>query len=257
MHISQDAYNHYWEKGWVAIEGVYNPDEVERIAQIAIEVSDRDMKSAMDPDPIEDKGAGYAVDRAEDGTVAPRKIEGPFLKETAFQSFVLDPRLSHIIRNLIGVEPVLVTDQIFMKPPHFGSAKPYHQDNYYFKCDPADHVITAWIAMDDVDESNGCLRYIEGSHQGPVLPHETPDPDEPYNLVPPPKLIDLSKEALAEVKKGGVVFHHCKTLHTSHRNESDRWRRGYATHWASAQTTCEIDTIKNGYFRRDDFPGTK
>ena len=193
----------------------------------------------------------------EDGTIAPRKINAPFLKEPDFQSFVLDARLSRIIEDLIGVEPVLVTDQIFMKPPHFGSAKPYHQDNYYFKCDPADHVITAWIAMDNVDESNGCLRYIEGSHKGPVLPHETPDPDEPYNLVPPPELIDFSKEALAEVNKGGVVFHHCKTLHTSHRNESDRWRRGYATHWASAQTTCKIDTIKNGYFQRDDFPGAQ
>lgn len=256
MHISQDAYNHYWENGWVVVEGVYSPDEVEDIAQIAIEVSDREMKSSLDSDEITEKGVGYAVDRAEDGTIAPRKVEAPFLKESAFQSFVLDPRLSRIIKNLIGIEPVLVTDQIFMKPPRFGSAKPYHQDNYYFKCDPADHVITAWIAMDDVDESNGCLRYIEGSHKGPVLPHETPDPDEPYNLVPPPELINLSQEALAEVKKGGVVFHHCKTLHTSHRNESDHWRRGYATHWASAQTTCEIDTIKNGYFQRDDFPGT-
>ena len=70
------------------------------------------------------------------------------------------------------------------------------------------------------------------SHKGPILPHETLDPDEPYNLVPPPELIDLSKEALAIVNKGGVVFHHSQTLHTSHRNESDRWRRGYdATHW--------------------------
>ena len=38
MHINQDAYSHYWEKGWVAIEDVYSPNEVERIAQIAIEV---------------------------------------------------------------------------------------------------------------------------------------------------------------------------------------------------------------------------
>ena len=99
MQISQGDYNHYWEKGWVAIEGVYNPDEVERIAQIAVEVSDRDMKSSMDPEDIADKGAGYAVDQAEDGTIAPRKIEGPFLKETAFQSFVLDPRLSRLIKG--------------------------------------------------------------------------------------------------------------------------------------------------------------
>ncbi|MCZ6676020.1 MAG: phytanoyl-CoA dioxygenase family protein [Candidatus Poribacteria bacterium] len=246
MNMSQDAYDDYWEKGWVVIEGVYHPDEVKRIAQLALEVSDRELT---------DDSASYVVDRAPDGSIVPRKIDRPFFKERAFQSFVLDSRLSNIIRDLINVEPLLMADQIFMKPPHFGSAKPYHQDNYYFKCDPAGHVITAWIAMDDVDESNGCLRYIEGSHKGPVLPHEMPDPDEPYNLVPPPELIDLSKEAAAIVKKGGVVFHHSQTLHTSHRNVSDRWRRGYATHWASAETTSETDTVKNAYFNRDDFPG--
>ena len=50
MHISQHAYNHYWEKGWVAVEGVYSPDEVERIAQIAIEVSDHEIETQMDPE---------------------------------------------------------------------------------------------------------------------------------------------------------------------------------------------------------------
>ena len=109
MHINQDAYNHYWEKGWVAIEGIYSPDEVERIAQIAIELSDREIETPE----TTDQGIGYAVDRAEDGTIAPRKINAPFLKEPDFQSFVLDARLSRIIGDLIGVEPVLVTDQIF------------------------------------------------------------------------------------------------------------------------------------------------
>ena len=46
----------------------------------------------------------------------------------------------------------------------------------------------------------------------------------------------------------GVVFHHSKTLHTSHRNESDQWRRAYATHWASAGVVSELDTIKNSYY---------
>ena len=57
MHISQHAYNHYWEKGWVAVEGVYSPDEVERIAQIAIEVSDREMETPE----TTDQGIGYAL----------------------------------------------------------------------------------------------------------------------------------------------------------------------------------------------------
>ena len=237
-------YDHYWEKGWVVFEGIYEIDEIDGISQLATEISNQELEDGAD---------SSVVDRQVGGATAPRKINRPFLKESAFRSLVMDPRLSTIISGLIGVEPLLVTDQIFMKPPRFGSAKPYHQDNYYFKCEPADHVITAWIAMDDVDESNGCLRYISSSHKGCILPHETPDPDEPYNLVPSSELIDFTKEALAIVSKGGVIFHHSQTLHTSHRNESNRWRRGYATHWASAQTTSENNTIENAYFNRNDF----
>ena len=113
--------------------------------------------------------------------------------------------------------------------------------------EPGDEVITAWIALDDVDELNGCLRYIDGSHRGPILEH-LPLPDEPYNLSPAQENIDLNREALAPVGKGGVVFHHSKMLHTSHRNESDRWRRAYATHWASAEVTSENETIDEAYY---------
>ena len=131
-----------------------------------------------------------------------------------------------------------------MKPPRLGSAKPYHQDNFYFRCHPDDQVITAWIALDDVDAGNGCLRYIDGSHLGPILPHIRFLARRLIIRRPAPELIDLSKESLAPVRKGGVVFHHSKTLHTSHRNESDRWRRGYATHWATAKVTSEINTTR-------------
>ena len=58
----------------------------------------------------------------------------------------------------------------------------------------------------------------------------------------------------ARVRKGGVVFHHGNTLHTSGRNESDRWRRGYATHWVTSAVTCRINTLKKAYFNRPDYP---
>jgi len=237
--VSQELIDRYWAKGWVVIEDVYKSAEVERIAQIALAISQEELK---------DSSSSYKVDRSEAGEVAPRKIDRPFEKSEDFRRFVLDERLATIIGKLLGDRPLPVTDQIFMKPPRFGSAKPYHQDNAYFKCSPADGVITAWIALDDVDEENGCLRYIDGSHKGPILPHE-PIPDEPHNKAPAPHLIDLNKESLAIVCKGGVVFHHSQTLHTSHRNESDRWRRAYATHWATAEVTSENDTLDKAYYK--------
>lgn len=238
------AYEHYWEKGWAVVENVFTRDEAERIAQIALELSQQELANANDR---------YVVDASADGEVAPRKIDRPFGKEAAFRAFVLDQRLIQWLTELLGVPPLLATDQIFMKPPRFGSAKPYHQDNFYFQCQPADQVITAWIALDDVDAENGCLRYIDGSHRGPILPHE-PVPGEPYNLVPPPELVDLRKEALALVGKGGVVFHHSQVLHTSQRNESNRWRRGYATHWVTSAVTSGNGTLDRAYYKATDYP---
>ena len=245
MRIDKATSDHYWEKGWAVVEGVFEREEAERIAQLALTVSTEELDTA---------GNTYVVDRDEGGQVAPRKIDKPFRKRQEFRQFVLSDSLRRLIEDLIGGEPLLATDQIFMKPPRFGSAKPFHQDNAYFLCDPGDRVITAWIALDDVDESNGCLRYIDGSHRGGILPHD-PVPGEPHNKAPRPELIDRSRESLALVKKGGVVFHHSQTLHTSHRNESDRWRRAYATHWVTRDVTSQAGVIERAYFNEEEYAG--
>ncbi|MEM7032384.1 MAG: phytanoyl-CoA dioxygenase family protein [Chloroflexota bacterium] len=248
MTLKPELYDHYWQHGWVVVENVFTPEEAEAAAQKALSICLAELA-------VEDEGQiSHKIDRAEDGAVAPRKLDQPFLKDDVFQALALDSRLTTLLCSFLdGRKPLLARDQILMKPPQFGSAKPYHQDNFYFRMQPADQVITAWIAMDDVDERNGCLRYISGSHQGGLVPHE-PIPGEPFNLVPPPDQIDLHKEAVAPVGKGGVVFHHGQILHTSHRNESERWRRGYATHWVTSEVTSESNTLDGAYFLREDYP---
>jgi len=223
--LDKTALDQYRANGWLVVNDVFSAAEIARIRDKAMQVSHDELSADLGP---------YQADKADDGTVAPRKIDNPHTKADEFARTVADKRIIGLVQQLMEVstEPILYTDQIFMKPPQFGSAKPYHQDNAYFRLTPADHVITAWIALDDVDESNGCLRYIDGSHLGEILPHDA-IPGEPHNQAPPDELIDLGKESLALVKQGGIVFHHSKALHTSHRNESDRWRRAYATHWVA------------------------
>ena len=231
---AQQLSDTYREKGWVVINGVYQPDEAEQLANVALEHVDNKQHA--------------------DGTVEPRKVGNPFLKDQAFRDFALDQRLRQLLRALLGgKEPLLARDQVFMKPPRHGSAKPYHQDNAYFKCEPADELITAWIALDDVDEENGCLRYIDGSHKGAILEHK-PLAGQEHNWSPDESQIDLSRESVAPVRKGGVVFHHGATLHTSHRNESDRWRRAYATHWVTADVTSTPGFFDDAPFNKPQYP---
>ena len=242
----------YWQRGWAVVEGVFSAQRAAAVAALAQDIGYGDLERA--PATAADD---YLVDRAASGVRAPRKISSPYTRHAGFRALVFDPQLRALLEAVIGAPVELAADQILMKPPAIGSAKPYHQDNAYFRCAPADHVVTAWIALDDVDEENGCLRYIDGSHRQPILPHEVM-PDEPHNKVPPPEVIERvlsgSRESTAPVGIGGVVLHHSHTLHTSHVNRSQRWRRGYATHWAAADVTSVSGFVDNAYFNRPGYP---
>jgi len=54
--------------------------------------------------------------------------------------------------------------QYFNKPPGVGQPTPPHQDGYYFMLEPC-AAVTMWLALEDVDEETGCVRYVTGSHR--------------------------------------------------------------------------------------------
>src|SRR5579862_8211708 len=158
MNSDREYFDHYWDKGWVVVEGIFDPEEVDRVAALALATAEEERPTAK---------PGYQLDASADGSqLAPRKLDHVFLRAEGFRKFVLNKRLRELIALFLGERPLLYSDQMLLKPPRFGSAKPYHQDNFYFRCHPDDQVITAWIALDDVDVANGCLRYIDGSHRG-------------------------------------------------------------------------------------------
>jgi phytanoyl-CoA hydroxylase len=233
----QDIIKHYQTKGWVVVDGVFEKNKVEQIVKITDGIIEKEVA----------EGALHSFDKNSEGRIAPRKVNEPFLKDEMYKKFLSCKNLQKLLSAFLQEDACLVSDQIFLKPPLVGSEKPYHQDNEYFKCTPADKLITAWIALDDVDVENGCMRYIDGTNKSKIVPH-VQDSVNKYNLVIPPEYLDLKKESLAEVKKGGVVFHHGNTMHKSGVNTSNRWRRGYATHWAIPTIHTESEQVKNGYF---------
>ena len=244
MQLTAEQCDHYWTKGWLVVDGVVAADAIDRVARTRARARAR---------PASPRRATTTRQIAH--PTAPRSSRASSTARSGSTSRsgrpLLESPLPDLIRQLIGVQPQFFSDQIFFKPPRNGSIKHYHQDNAYFHLDPADHGITGWVALDDVDEANGCLRYIDGSHLGPILDAQ-PVPGAEHDLMPDAALIDLSKESLAPVRKGGVVFHHSKVLHGSAANTSDRWRRGYATHWISAEVTSDTGLLETGYHRRPE-----
>jgi ectoine hydroxylase-related dioxygenase (phytanoyl-CoA dioxygenase family) len=229
----------YWEHGWVAVEAVFSRDDVAPIRDLAIEIAESELAMTAAP--------SSTTDVAADGSLRPRKIDWPFLKHQDFRRFALDDRLVSLVEDVLGVRPFLIRDQIFMKPPRGGSPKPFHQDNAHLRCSPADQVIAAWIALDDADEHNGCLQYVDGSHLGALVPHRVV-PGAPYSVEPIDRTVLASRAmSFGRIAIGGVLLHHALTFHASARNESSGWRRGYATHWVGPDVTSDTDTLEWAY----------
>ena len=88
-----------------------------------------------------------------------------------FRRLLEEGRFPETAAELLGELVRPVNQQVFIKPPGGASrATPPHQDGFYFHLEPC-VATTLWLALDDVDAENGCLRYVRGSHRRGVRPH--------------------------------------------------------------------------------------
>ncbi len=117
-------------------------------------------------------------------------------------------------------------DQLFCKPAGHGGVVAWHQDySYWTRTTPLAH-LTCWIALDDADESNGCLQYIPGSHRWDLLPVTglAGDMDAIQSVLSEDQRQQF-RPVPAKLNKGEATFHHGLTVHGSRETRSQRPRR--------------------------------
>lgn len=146
-----------------------------------------------------------------------------------FRDYARQPTWIALAQALVGEEVRAEEPEWFNKPPGTNHVTPPHQDNYYFNLKPP-NVITIWMALDPVDEDNGCLRYVAGSHRHGVRPHGR------SNILGFSQGIvdygpdDQAREVPIHLQPGDVVAHHGNTIHRANANRSaTRHRRAFAT----------------------------
>ena len=126
-------------------------------------------------------------------------------------------------------------DQIQYKIAGTGGVNMWHQDFPYWGILDSPHQVTAWVALDDVDEENGCMSMVPGSHhwgnQIGFLHTIKEYDDMPAGFQDRP-----IERRYCPVRRGEVHFHHAMTWHGSHANTSGRPRRAIALHYMTEQT---------------------
>ena len=135
-----------------------------------------------------------------------------------------------ILKGLFGNDAYrLYHDQLQFKPAHIGGVNCWHQDVEFWPFREPYTEVTAWLALDDVDESNGCMRMVSGSHQWGAATDYLRALTQYLPLEESYKGNRIEVESCI-VPKGHVHFHHNLAWHGSGPNFSEKPRRALAFH---------------------------
>lgn len=135
-----------------------------------------------------------------------------------FEAMAVAGRYRDLAKALLSEEVECKTVEYFNKPPKIGKPTPPHQDGYYFMLEPQ-QAVTMWLALEKVDEENGCVKYIKGSHKRGIRSHgRTTTLGFSQGIVDFGTEEDIKNEIAFPANPGDLLVHHSLTIHRAGGN---------------------------------------
>lgn len=142
-----------------------------------------------------------------------------------FGRMTVGSRFEELASLLMRDRAVAQNLQYFNKPAGVGKPTPPHQDGYYFMLKPC-VAVTMWLALEKVDEENGCVRYIPGSQLYGMRPHQRTNTLGFSQGIADYNDSDRSAEVMMPAAPGDLLVHNALTIHRADGNDSiNRSRR--------------------------------
>ena len=201
--LTNNQIKHYYDAGYVAPINVLSKDEAKEIRE-EIETIEKKWPSELDG-----LGRNYI-----------------HLISPVFDKVCHNPKILDAVESVIGKNILICGTTLFVKNPEEEGFVSFHQDAKYIGLEPHNWV-TAWIAITDSNETNGCMKMWPGSHadlkehdqkfnQGNLLTRGQTIKNVPEDQVKP-----------IELKAGQMSLHHPRIIHGSGINKSDDKRIGF------------------------------
>ena len=203
-YLSSNQLKQYRDKGFISPINIFTKEKAKEIRN-EIELIEKRI-----PGELEKSGRYNA------------HLISPLLDEVAHNSKILDA-----VQSLIGENILVCGTTLFIKNPNEKGFVSYHQDAKYIGLEPHNWV-TAWVAITDSNEKNGCMRMWSGSHKDNLKEH-----DQKFNegnlltRGQTVKNVPNEKTTPLILKAGQMSLHHPTVVHGSDLNKSNDRRIGF------------------------------
>ena len=202
--LTKQQLDHYKNKGYVSPINALSSSEAKEIRD-EIEKIEKDW-----PGSLEGINRNYV------------HLISPVLNKVCLNKNILDA-----VESIIGRNILICGTTLFIKNPNEKGFVSYHQDAKYIGLEPHNWV-TAWIAVTDANEKNGCMRMLSGSHKDNLKHHE--QKFDKNNLLTRGQTITdvpIDKTDPVILKAGQMSLHHPTIVHGSGLNKSNDRRIGF------------------------------
>jgi chlorinating enzyme len=162
-------------------------------------------------------------------------ISTAHLKYGNVYDLLTHPRIVAHVKDLLGENVVGWGSHYFCKMPGDGKEVHWHQDASYWPLTPS-KAVTVWLAIDDADVENACMRFIPGSHHyGHLTYHLNEDSPDAVLNQQVEDVEQFGRPVDDELKAGEISLHSDLLLHGSEANGSRRRRCGLTLRY------CPVD----------------
>ncbi len=226
LQLNEEQIRYYRENGFVQVDGVLSPEELSELRgylEEAMGVSDGNGKSALTS---QSGGAYYKVLNQRVNT---------WRDHGGMARYVMSRRFADMAKQLSGHSGIrLFHDHALFKMPGDSKPTPWHQDWPYWPMNETG-ALSIWIALDDVDEQNGCMMFVPKSQR--IRNLKAVDLVEPHDIFEDAGVAERNKAAVVRMKAGSCTFHDGLTFHFAHANNTDKPRRALAIIYMADGTT--------------------
>jgi ectoine hydroxylase-related dioxygenase (phytanoyl-CoA dioxygenase family) len=214
---AQLLHDNLLHNGFVSLADITDADDIRAIREEVLDLlanlkAERHKFNDLgDADPA--GGAPSILEVHSPSALRPRLLNSRFMK-----------RAVEVSRAILGASARFQFDHCISKPPLNATETAWHQDYAYQRIKRATHRLHWWLPLQDVNEDNGCMKFIPGSHLGPLVPH-APRSAGAYALQA--KLPEDALPVTCPLSVGGATIHLPKTLHCTGPNNTNAARHAW------------------------------
>ena len=244
MQLTQEQIAKFEEQGFLFFPALFNGEEI-----AALNAQLEGIFSAHRPENVREKGSD-----------AVRTSFGVHMYNDAFARLARHPRMVYPVRQIFDEDVYMHQFKVNAKAAFDGDVWQWHQDFGTWHADdgmPEPRAMNVAIFLDEVNEFNGPLMFIPGSHRLGVIDaqHDTITTSYPLWTIDKPTIGELVEKGGMVAPKGPagsmILFHSC-LVHASGSNLSPWHRRTvYLSLCAVSNHICRFK--RPAYIAQRDF----